>query len=302
MRFVRFDSPEKGARLGYLRDDSSVIDFTTASSGRFTSFLDLLVEGNSKQLPLVDVVTSLLKGESAPERYSYTDLAHLPAGKNTEHLLLPLLPPEVWAAGVTYKRSVEARMEESQVHDVYDRVYHAERPEIFFKSTAKRVIGYGQNLGLRSDSKSIIPEPELGLVLGFNREIVGYIIGNDLTTRDIEGENPLYLPQAKIFKNSCALGPIVATCEAVANPYDLEITCDIVRSDQLVFSDKANTAQLKRKLENLVQFLGRDNLIFPGTVLLTGTCIVPPDSFSLMAGDIVKIGIEPMGVLVNPVG
>ena len=302
MRFIRFNSPASGPRLGYLRDDKTVIDLTGASKGSFLSFLDLLIKKEEIQSSLTSVVESILENAAVENELNYSDLASLPIASQSEHLLLPIIPPEVWAAGVTYKRSVEARMEESQVQDVYDRVYSAERPEIFFKSTADRVVGYGEKIGLRKDSKCIVPEPELGVVLGINLEIVGYIIGNDLTSRDIEGENPLYLPQAKIFRNSCALGPIIASCEAVSNPYDLEIICDIIRDNKTVFSDKASTGKLNRKIEDLVAFLGRDNPIFPGTVLLTGTCIVPPDSFSLIPGDTVKIAIEPMGVLANEVG
>jgi len=196
---------------------------------------------------------------------------------------------------------VEARMAESKTSDIYDRVYAAPRPELFLKATAARVVGSGDTIGVRSDSSSMVPEPELGLVLGANLQIIGYISGNDMTARDIEGENPLYLPQAKIFNHSCALGPVLALSEAIPDPYNLNITCAIYRNGETVFSDKANTGQLNRKLDELVSYLGRNNTILPGTVLLTGTCIVPPDSFTLLPGDLVEIAIDHLGVLSNRV-
>jgi len=221
-------------------------------------------------------------------------------------LLVPLTAPEVWAAGVTYQRSREARNYEAtggrmDATTFYDKVYDAERPELFFKSTAARTVGPGEPVCLRSDSNWQVPEPELGLVLDRDGSIVGFTIGNDMSSRDIEGENPLYLPQAKIWRNSCAIGPCVVPAEAIGDPYALELRLIIRRGGETAVDERASTSQLKRRLEELVSFLKRDNVLFDGTVLLTGTCIVPPNDFTLAAGDVIEIGIGGIGTLVNPV-
>lgn len=222
-------------------------------------------------------------------------------------LLLPVDAPEVWAAGVTYQRSREARNYEVSGGKTdagttfYDLVYDAERPEIFFKSTLPRTVGPGGGVRLRSDSSWQVPEPELGLVLNARGDIVAYTIGNDMSCRDIEGENPLYLPQAKIWKQSCSIGPAIRLAEATPNPYDLEIGLRIYRNDEAVVDMSANTGMLKRRLDELVSYLKRDNLIFDGTVLLTGTCLVPPNDFTLMPNDRIEIEIKPIGTLMNTV-
>jgi len=219
-------------------------------------------------------------------------------------LLAPVDAPEVWAAGVTYSRSREARNYEAtggklDATTFYDKVYDAERPELFMKSTAARTVGPGDAVCLRSDSNWQVPEPELGLVLDGQGRIVGYTIGNDMSCRDIEGENPLYLPQAKIWKRSCSIGPAVRLAETVDNPYDLRIACRIYRDNELAVDESASTGLLKRKLDELVSYLVRDNEVFPGTVLLTGTCIVPPNQFTLQPGDRIEIDIDGIGTLVN---
>src|SRR5690606_18087956 len=221
------------------------------------------------------------------------------------NLLVPVEAPEVWASGVTYERSKEARNEESQgaagQETVYDKVYRAERPEIFFKSTAARTVGPNRPVCIRSDSSWQVPEPELGLVLDSKGKIVGYTVGNDMSSRDIEGENPLYLPQAKMWRRSCSIGPAIRLAESVSNPYDFTITLQIYRNDELIVEDSVSTNQFKRKLEELVAYLIRDNDIFDGTVLLTGTGIVPPDKFTLQSGDRVDITISSIGKLSNTI-
>ncbi|HEX6972464.1 MAG TPA: fumarylacetoacetate hydrolase family protein [Limnochordia bacterium] len=224
-----------------------------------------------------------------------------PGGSEPLSLLCPVEPDEVWAAGVTYERSRDARVEEALVKDIYTRVYEAERPELFLKATGARVVGPGQPVRLRRDSSWMVPEPELGLVLDGAGAIAGFTIGNDMSARDIEGENPLYLPQAKVFRGACALGPAVALPHEIPDPYDLEIRCRIWRGDECVFDGAVNTARLKRTFEELIRYLGRDNPIFPGTVLLTGTGIVPPDAFTLHPGDVIDIAVPGLGVLCNPV-
>lgn len=226
---------------------------------------------------------------------------------NSLELLAPVDAPEVWAAGVTYQRSREARNYEATGGKAdagatfYDLVYDAERPEIFFKSTLARTVGPGGSVKLRSDSSWQVPEPELGLVLNEGGDIVGYTIGNDMSCRDIEGENPLYLPQAKVWKQSCSIGPAIRLVEATQNPYDLDISLRIYRDEKIVVDIGANTGLLKRRLDELVSFLKRDNLLFDGTVLLTGTCLVPQDDFTLKPHDRIEIEIKSIGTLMNTV-
>jgi 2-dehydro-3-deoxy-D-arabinonate dehydratase len=196
---------------------------------------------------------------------------------------------EVWAAGVTYLRSREARQAESTVADMYQKVYEAERPEIFSKSIGWRVSGHGTPIRIRKDSKWNVPEPELVLVINHQNEIVGYCAGNDVSSRDIEGENPLYLPQAKIYNGSCALGHGIWLC-APETITDIPIRLTIRRANQRIFAGEANTASMKRKLPELVEFLTRE-LDFPqGVFLMTGTCLVP-DDFTLQPGDVVMIQV-----------
>ena len=215
-------------------------------------------------------------------------------------LLPPLDRQEVWAAGVTYKRSREAREGESVgASQFYDKVYSAERPELFFKATAARVVGPGERVRVRRDSKWSVPEPELALVLSPRLKIVGYTIGNDMSARDIEGENPLYLPPAKVYDHSCALGPVVTLAEDMPPLDRVAIRMTIERRGSKVFEGETNAGVLNRTLEDLVSWLGRDNSFPHGAVLLTGTGVVPPDDFTLIAGDIVSIEVTGIGKLTN---
>jgi 2-dehydro-3-deoxy-D-arabinonate dehydratase len=225
-----------------------------------------------------------------------------PADSPTQPLA-PIINQEVWAAGVTYKRSREARMEESKSAgggDFYDRVYAADRPELFFKSPGHRVVGSGGQVRIRRDSKWNVPEPELTLLIAATGKITGYTIGNDMSSRDIEGENPLYLPQAKVYTGSCALGPCILLADAPL-PADTKISIRIRRANADVFAGETSISQIKRELPSLAEFLYRE-LTFPnGCFLMTGTGVVPPDSFTLASGDQISITIEPIGTLVNVV-
>jgi 2-dehydro-3-deoxy-D-arabinonate dehydratase len=215
--------------------------------------------------------------------------------------LAPVESQEVWAAGVTYWRSREARMEESKVSgggDFYDRVYAADRPELFFKSTPRRVVGPGRPVRIRRDSKWNVPEPELTLLLSAGGQITGYTIGNDMSSRDIEGENPLYLPQAKTYDGSCALGPCIYITPDPLVP-ETEIAIEIRRDGAAVFTGETSVSQIKRPLESLAQYLFRETTFPDGCFLMTGTGIVPPDSFTLNKGDEIRITIGPVGTLVN---
>ncbi|MEZ5592131.1 MAG: fumarylacetoacetate hydrolase family protein [Gammaproteobacteria bacterium] len=206
---------------------------------------------------------------------------------------------EIWASGVTYLRSREARMHESETKDIYDKVYSAQRPELFYKASGWRAMGHGQPIRVRADSQWNVPEPELTLVINRFGEIVGYCAGNDVSSRDIEGENPLYLPQAKVYDGSAAIGPGIKLCGAEAMQ-DLPITLSISRAGQVAFSGETSVNQMKRSLEELTGCLFQE-LSFPnGALLMTGTCLVPPDDFTLSPGDSVRVGVGEL-VLENPV-
>jgi len=219
-------------------------------------------------------------------------------------ILAPIGTQEVWAAGVTYYRSRDARMEESKSAgggDFYDRVYTAERPELFFKGTASRVVGHGGKVGIRQDATWSVPEPELALLISPTGKIAGYTIGNDMSSRDIEGENPLYLPQAKVYYRSCALGPGVVI-SSDAPPSSTEIRLEILRAGATSFAGSTSLSAMKRDCATLVDYLYRDNVFPSGCFLLTGTGVVPPDSFTLQLGDEIRISITGVGMLINIVG
>lgn len=217
-------------------------------------------------------------------------------------VLAPIDNQEVWAAGVTYKRSQEARERESVgAAKFYDLVYSAERPELFFKANPSRVSGPGDPVRIRRDSRWSVPEPELALVVSPRLKIVGYTIGNDMSARDIEGENPLYLPQAKVYDRSCSLGPVITISQAMPSLQDVSIRLVIERGTVTVFDGSTSLARMARPLEDLVQWLGRETTFPQGVILLTGTGIVPPDEFTLATGDRIHIDIAGIGRLSNHV-
>lgn len=245
-----------------------------------------------------------LDGQALPRLFNLGLLLNLPAEAVQDlleacasaetvdgQLLAPVEPfHEVWASGVTYTRSRQAREAESSVSDVYARVYDAPRPELFFKAVGWRVKGHEAPVRIREDSRWNVPEPEMVLVINRESEIVGYCAGNDMSSRDIEGENPLYLPQAKVYDGSCAVGPgiLLARAEALR---DLPVEMDILRDGEQVFHGETSVSRMKRRLEELAEYLGRE-LGFPqGVFLMTGTGIVPPEDFSLQPGDTVRIGV-----------
>jgi 2-dehydro-3-deoxy-D-arabinonate dehydratase len=220
-----------------------------------------------------------------------------------DDLLAPIENQEVWAAGVTYFRSRTARMEESRVATgghFYDLVYTAERPELFFKAAAWRVVGTGRPVRIRQDARWNVPEPELALVISPKGRIVGYTAGNDMSSRDIEGENPLYLPQAKVYDGSCALGPAILVQTAPPNR-TTAVRLEIQRNGQIAFTGSTTLAEIKRELASLVEFLYRETSFPHGCILLTGTGVVPPDDFTLQSGDEIQIAIDGIGTLRNTV-
>ena len=231
----------------------------------------------------------------------------LPESKPTsapQDLLPPIGSQEVWAAGVTYYRSRDARMEESKSAgggDFYDRVYSAERPELFFKASPHRVVGPAGKVAIRDDASWSVPEPELTLFISPGGKIAGYTIGNDMSSRDIEGENPLYLPQAKVYDRSCALGPCLLVADEPLSS-STKIAMEIRRGGAVAFSGVTTLKEMKRKPEELVHYLYRNHSFPHGCFLLTGTGVVPPDSFTLKPGDEIRINIAPIGTLINTVG
>jgi 2-dehydro-3-deoxy-D-arabinonate dehydratase len=234
--------------------------------------------------------------------------AHMRAAKERlvladAELLSPADRQEIWAAGVTYRRSQEARERESQgAAQFYDLVYSAPRPELFFKAAPGRACGPNDTLHIRRDSRWNVPEPELALVISPELNIVGYTIGNDMSSRDIEGENPLYLPQAKVYDCSCALGPAITLVEGMPALESLVINLSIHRAGAEIFSGSTGAERMKRSGDELVNWLGRENSFPTGAILLTGTGIIPPDDFTLAVGDLVIIGIDGIGTLENCIG
>jgi 2-dehydro-3-deoxy-D-arabinonate dehydratase len=245
-----------------------------------------------------DLAAHLTKHLRQPmQAASFADIEYL--------VLAPIVSQEVWASGVTYYRSRNARMEEAKTAgggDFYDRVYVAERPELFMKATASRVVGHRGKVAIRSDATWSVPEPELTLLASPAGKIVGYTIGNDMSSRDIEGENPLYLPQAKVYNRSCGLGPgILIAGDQPISP-STEIQLQILRAGKTVFSGSTALTELKRSFSTLLEYLYRDNEFPSGCFLLTGTGIVPPDEFTLQLQDEIHITIAGIGTLTNTVG
>jgi 2-dehydro-3-deoxy-D-arabinonate dehydratase len=228
-------------------------------------------------------------------------LSHARPATAPTQILAPLQSQEVWAAGVTYFRSRDARMAESKDAgggSFYDRVYVADRPELFFKGTPHRVAAPGTPVRIRADSKWNVPEPELTLAVNAAGKIFGFTAGNDMSSRDIEGENPLYLPQAKVYDRSTALGPCLVVTDSLPGA-STAIAIEILRAGIKVFSGETTVGQIKRPLASLAEWLFRENTFPHGCYLMTGTGIVPPDSFTLQRGDEIRITIEPAGTLVN---
>ncbi len=282
MKLCRYLNAYNELRLGLIHDDKTVADIGSAEHGRLTSLLES------------DNLGARLK-ELSNQTLMAAPLANI-------RLLTPIEKQEVWAAGVTYLRSKAARMEESDFSaQAYAKVYEADRPEIFFKSLPEKVVANGEAVGIRKDAKWNVPEPELALVINSKGRIVGYTIGNDMSSRDIEGENLLYLPQAKMYDRSCALGPWinVGATEIEARAWTIKLA--IHRGGKAVFEGDTSVSQMKRKLSELADWLFRSQTFPHGAVLLTGTGLVPGDGFTLQADDKIRIEINGIGVLENHV-
>lgn len=282
MKLCRFTTSDQSARIGILSDSKQVTDL---SGTEITSLSQLLEQTNP-----VDFLSQL-------------DLEALPKHDfESVTLLAPVDQQEVWAAGVTYFRSKTARMEESDFSaTAYDKVYDAPRPEIFFKSLPEKVVGPDTDVGIRHDATWNVPEPELALVINSAGSIVGYTIGNDMSSRDIEGENLLYLPQAKVYDKSCALGPCIVLGVTEAEVREWEISIQIDRNEKTEFSGSTSIDQIKRQFSDLAGYLCRSQSFPNGAILLTGTGVVPDDSFTLEEGDRIHISISGIGSLSNRV-
>ncbi|MEJ7839086.1 MAG: fumarylacetoacetate hydrolase family protein [Thermomicrobiales bacterium] len=284
MPLVRYStSASESARLGLI-DGGGVID--VAAAGGPASLREAL------QLPKEQLEAALTSVRASARSPLTLDMVTLHA---------PIDEQEVWASGVTYLRSRDARMEESTQKDVYDTVYDAARPEIFFKATPGRTVGPDQAIAIRGDSTWDVPEPELALVINAHGDVVGYTVGNDMSSRSIEGENPLYLPQAKMYSKCAGLGPWISLTSEVADPRNLDITLTIERGGKIHFEGTTSTSQIHRTFEDLVGYLQLHNEFPNGVVLMTGTGIIPPLEFTLEDGDLVSIAITGVGTLRNPV-
>ena len=282
MKLCRFKTAEGEVRVGLAIDDRTIADLSAGG---------------------VESITSLIDGADGVERIR--DLAEQDLQKLTladVTLLTPVEGQEVWAAGVTYLRSKKARMEESDFSaNAYDQVYEAARPEIFFKSLPNKVVGPGEAVGIREDSKWNVPEPELTLVINSAKQLVGYTIGNDMSSRDIEGENLLYLPQAKVYDRSCAVGPWIVVGANEAEVREWTIGVEIERGGNAIFNGETSINNIKRTFDELVDYLCRSQTFPQGAMLLTGTGVVPDDDFTLANDDVIRITISGIGTLENRV-
>jgi len=282
MKLCRFLSVDNRALVGASFEGATVLDLSTAGIERLESVL----ERDDPAGFLAGLAKNALPAHLIPKL----------------RLLAPIDRHEVWAAGVTYLRSKKARMQESDFSaTAYDRVYDAERPELFFKSMPEKVVGPAEAVGIRKDAKWNVPEPELALVINSRGKVVGYTIGNDMSSRDIEGENLLYLPQAKIYKGCCAVGPWITLGVSEQEARGWSIQLRIKRDGQVAFEGETSVGQIKRSFEELVAFLFRSQSFPHGAVLLTGTGIVPPDGFTLRPRDFIGINISGIGALENTV-
>ena len=282
MRICRFKHPQGDTRPGCVNADGSVLDLTAIG---ITS-LETLLESDEMPAKVLQLA------ESGLPRLNLSDVS----------LCAPVERQEIWAAGVTYRRSKSARMAESDFSaTAYDRVYSAPRPELFFKALAEKVAAPDATVGIRRDARWSVPEPELALVLNSRGKLVGCTIGNDMSSRDIEGENLLYLPQAKIYERSCALGPWIELNVSEADAREWRIGIHIRRSSHSVFEGETSVGELQRSFKDLADYLFRCQRFPYGVVLLTGTGIIPPDNFTLQAGDTMEIEISGIGRLRNTV-
>tara|TARA_B100000749_G_scaffold239908_1_gene199529 strand:- start:411 stop:1346 length:936 start_codon:yes stop_codon:yes gene_type:complete len=308
MRYYQAILDDSGRKTVLVESNERFYDLSNGSNS-FTNTLDLFKSANDSEKHVDEVSSEIIKNQKPIDGITTEDLAIKVDDPLSEfpEILSPVDAPEVWAFGVTYMDSMKERQAESGVPDVYAQVYNADRPEAFFKGTKDRIQNPGDLVGIREDSNWNVPEPELAFML-IDGKIVGYTVGNDMSSRAIEGENPLYLPQAKIYDKSLALGPCISSTNSVPDSQNLFVSMTIHRRDEnqrlvdnLIFKGTANTSQMKRNCEYLADWLQRHNHVPDGTVVLTGTGIIPPPEFTLQKNDIITIAIENIGTLINRV-
>ncbi len=296
MKLIQFFVPELGKRVGIVEGEK-VVDITEIAP----STLTLIEQAIAKKRSLEEEAREALeeaKSQNA-QTFGFSAFQNSPA-PDKPHLLLPIDAAEIWGAGVTYKRSAEERDADSQT-DIYTRVYFSDRPELFFKATLHRCAPPFGEIAIRSDSEFTAVEAEVAVVIGIDNQPVAFTLCNDVSAWDIERLNPLYLPQSKIYAGCCSFGPMLVTPEQIGDPYAITVKCRVIRDGRVIFEGEANTSQLSRRYEELISFLRRDNPIPVGTVLTTGTGIMPPPEAALRDGDIVEIESPQIGKLVNRV-
>ena len=287
MQLAKYRTSSGETGFGVLEGSKSIVPLGDHPSCEAANLFELLEADE-----IVATLTSLLASEDVPSAIAIEEV----------QLEAPLDGQEVWAAGVTYKRSKTARMEESAAAaSCYDRVYASDRPELFFKATPNRVAGPGQPVRIRVDANWNVPEPELALVINSRKQLVGFTVGNDMSSRDIEGDNPLYLAQAKVYNQSCGLGPWITLSSAMPPRSEIGIQLQVFRNTERVFHGETHIEQMARSFEDLIGWLGRDNSFPAGAILLTGTGIVPENDFTLLPGDRIDISIDGIGTLSAPV-
>lgn len=285
MQYLR-KSDARGSRL-FAVDSGDVYDLTSADN-ELDSFENLVRAARVAKKTVDDI---------AAQQFENADVVDRP---DDVHLSTPVVPDEVWAAGVTYEISEEARREESGMPEIYLDVYDADRPEIFFKGTERHVVGPHESIGVRGDSDWNVPEPELGIVL-YDGEAVGYTIGNDVSSRSIEGQNPLYLPQAKVYDRSCSIGTAVVSTDRIEDPHNLDMSMRITRDGETMYEESTSTSEMVRSCQELINAYTNYQAVPEFSILLTGTSLVPSDEFTLLPGDRVIIDLQSIGTLENDV-
>lgn len=291
MKYFRIEKNNKPNLIVNYTDN---FGFNITEYSSYINTIEILsVEANSQKISRSDYINEFITNNKI-EQMSLNQIIE----KNK--LLLPFIPDEVWAAGVTYKNSEFERKRESSTPDIYAKVYNAKRPEIFFKSTGSRLVAPNQKIGIRSDSKWNVPEAELAVIL-INDEIFGYSIGNDMTSREIEGENPLYLTQAKIYDKSCSIGPCILDAESINNYEKFNINCKIIRNKKTIFNANSSVKSMNKSIPYLIKWLKKSNTLPIKSAFLTGTGIVPPPEFTLLENDQISISIDEIGTLNNSV-
>jgi len=296
MKLIQFFVPELGKRVGIVEGEK-VVDITEIAP----STLTLIEQAIAKKRSLEEEAREALEEAKSQNAQTFGFSAFQnSSAPDKPHLLLPIDAAEIWGAGVTYKRSAEERDADSQT-DIYTRVYFSDRPELFFKATLHRCAPPFGEIAIRSDSEFTAVEAEVAVVIGIDNQPVAFTLCNDVSAWDIERLNPLYLPQSKIYAGCCSFGPMLVTPEQIGDPYAITVKCRVIRDGRVIFEGEANTSQLSRRYEELISFLRRDNPIPVGTVLTTGTGIMPPPEAALRDGDIVEIESPQIGKLVNRV-